>query len=718
VSEIFYANGIDVDTGTYAIEPMSVDELDALIRGEKAPKNIRELEARASTPETLVVKEGVDAKDLCQTGWGVILADDADPAVEAALQPLLTLRAMQSGKRYHKYTFQVGKDTKDKFLSDRDVGPGPADPDRVPYYLLIAGGPSKIPYSFQSELDVQYAVGRVHFETPAEYRTYAESVVAAETGSVKLPRRASFFGVTHPNPETATGQSLEYLVEPLLRSLSNAAQWSFDPVLRLDANKEALAQRLGGAQTPALLFTASHGLRVRPGSKSGLSPGEHQGALICADWPGPGHAFEQEEYFFGGKDLDKDPNLQGLIALFFACFSGGTPKLDAYTRLRRLQMGQSPGPALELAPQPFVAGLPRRMLSSPGGGALAVVGHVEQTWPSAFLWKAKEDGSLPPQITAFESMLRRLMDGYPVGAAVEYLNMKYAELAAMLQPYLQAIQFDDDYNRVEFANVWMAATEAQWYTIIGDPAVRLPVVEARDVQPRPVLVSTISTTATPAPHSAGDQPVEPSPEAGSASAATGAQPTKEEQMSAPKQPDPRFAHPYSPAPAPTQELAELKDQHPDLYKAFVQHVGEGYKTNGRIFDDVRRAFMRSHNSTVVMYWLLFAVGVGTVLAGIVLAVFQQEVVAGAIFLGLGVATFIGYFITRSMQSVEENLIYITWLGVIYNSYWTHLAWATQRDTAQTELDRATIDALKQLQELLDRHATSVKGRPNLRSGDE
>jgi hypothetical protein len=71
-----------------------------------------------------------------------------------------------------------------------------------------------------------------------------------------------------------------------------------------------------------------------------------------------------------------------------------------------------------------------------------------------------------------------------------------------------------------------------------------------------------------------------------------------------------------------------------------------------------------------------------------------------------------------VQSVEENLIYITWLGVIYNSYWTHLAWATQRKTAQAELDKATVDALKQLEKLVDRHAKSVKGRPTLRKGDE
>ena len=711
---LLYSNGIDVDSGDYAIPPMSVDQIDAMIRGEKPSENIKELEKRAEAPETLGAKAGVNEKDLGQTGWGVIFADDADPAVEAALQPLLKLRQGQAGKRYLRDTFQVGQDSKDKFLARHLAGPGPADPDKVPYYLLIVGGPDKIPYLFESQLDLQYAVGRLHFHTAAEYRNYAESVVAAESGSVKLARRAGFFGDTHENPDTATEQGVQYLVQPLLTALSDTAGWNLEPVLHQEATKEALRQRLGGAQTPALLFTASHGLRVRPNSKSGLSPAAYQGALICADWPGPGHSFEKKSCFFAGEDLAKDANLQGLIALFFACFSNGTPRLDPYTPMQRLRLAQQPGPALELVPEPFMADLPRRMLSAPGGGALAVIGHVEQTWPSSYLWMPTADGTLPPQITAFESTLKLLMDGYPVGHAVDPLNVRYAELAAMLQPYMSNILFKTPYDRVGFVNTWMAATDAQWYTIIGDPAVRLPVVKAEEAQPRPVL---LSSAATPVAQPAHDPPAEPIPETGTASRANTAQPQKEGTMTTPTKEDPRFAHSYSPAPEAT-ELVTLKEQHPELYQAYVSHVTEGYKNNGRIFDDVRRAFMRSHNSTVVMYWVLFALGVGAIAAGIALAALQKQVVAGALTAGLGVAAFIGYFVTRSTQSVEENLLYITWLGVIYNSYWTHLAWATQRDTAQAELDKATTDALQQLEELVDRHSKAFKERQPLSSGDE
>jgi hypothetical protein len=699
-----YTNGIDFTTGTYAVPPLEVPDLDALLRGEQAPENADELKQRAERPRSLGVKDGVDVKSLAESGWAVIFPDPVDPRVEAALQPLLKLRREQAGKRYQRYSYYAG-DTKRRFLDNHGVGPGPADPDRVPYYLLLAGSPAEIPYHFQAQLDVQYAVGRIHFDQPEDYAAYAASVVAAELGQVKLPRQASFFGVTHELLDPPTAQSLEYLINPLAVALGKLPSWQLATLHGPAAHKAAFRDHLGGSATPALFFSAGHGLQMPPANHLSLRPEAYQGALICADWLGPGTPFTNTDVLFAGADLAHDANLLGLIACFFACFSSGTPREDVFTRLLRLRKGEEPGAAPPLAAQPFVAELPKRMLCHPGGGALAVIGHVERAWPSSFLWQPKPDGTLPPQTAAFESMLRQLMTGYPVGATLEFLNQRYAELSTELKDYLEAIKFADPYDRVAFANTWMAANDAQWYTIIGDPAVRLPVVDPPAAAPRPALTLTGGTDHmhTPSDIPPADEPSSQSPPAdqpppGSSANGSGAF-------------DP-FAHAFTPPPVASRELDHLKQHHPDLYKAYVEHIQTGYKQNGRIFDDVRRAFMRSHNSTLAMYWLLFAIGAGTVVTAIVLAL-QGSALVSTLFLGVGVVAFVGYFVGRSVISVEENLLYITWLGVIYNSYWTHLAWATDPKTAQGELKQATADAISQIKQMIDRHSTTVKGRPTL-----
>lgn len=51
--------------------------------------------------------------------------------------------------------------------------------------------------------------------------------------------------------------------------------------------------------------------------------------------------------------------------------------------------------------------------------------------------------------------------------------------------------------------------------------------------------------------------------------------------------------------------------------------------------------------------------------------------------------------------------------MIYNSYWTHLAWAFDPDTSQDVLDKATDGAIKQLNDLIDKHAVMVGKRPKL-----
>ena len=329
----------------------------------------------------------------------------------------------------------------------------------MPYYLLLVGGPDVIPYRFQYQLDVEYAVGRIHFDTVEEYANYAETIVHAEERADPVPRRAAFFGVRTPDDE-ATLLSCESLVGPLSERLEEIApDWGANTFLADDATKDALGTLLGGGGTPAFLLTASHGLSF--GEETPETQRRLQGALLCQDWDG--HEELNPGHYFSADDVTDDAELQGLIAFHFACFGAGTPEMDDFAA----QAFRKPK---RLAPKPFVAGLPRRLLGHPNGGALAAVGHVDLAWGYSFSW----DG-LGPQLQTYESMLDRLLSGHPLGSAMQYFDQSYAALAAELSDELEQAKYGTPVDELELSSLWTASNDARNFVIVGDPAVRLHV---------------------------------------------------------------------------------------------------------------------------------------------------------------------------------------------------------------------------------------------------
>lgn len=472
---LLWFNGLDGRRGTYLLPPVPPRHLADLACGATVDlARLRELQdwvARGEGKARRGLKEGLDPGRLDEAGWGVIFPGSADAApLREALAPLFELRRAQAGKRQERFYREfVGDDgyregeTKVAFLARHGASPGPADPEKVPYYLLLVGDPEAIPFSFQYQLDVQYAVGRVCFDELEEYRRYADSVVAAETGGSGRRPRACFFAPSNPG-DPATGSTNAHLVQPVAAGVRRGQPgWSVETVLGGEATRGRLGDLLDEA--PAFLFAACHGVGFAAGDPAQR---DRQGALVCQDWPGPGHGGIDREHYFAAEDVGAQARVHGLVAFCFACFGAGTPRWDDFTR-----KGQ--GPRRALSPAAFLSRLPQRLLGHPRGGALAVISHVERAWGYSLVWPG-----VGPQITAFESTLKRLLDGQPVGWAMELFNQRYAELASDLAAEVEALGFGKKLDETLLADLWTASHDARNYTIIGDPAVRVAAQEVPD----------------------------------------------------------------------------------------------------------------------------------------------------------------------------------------------------------------------------------------------
>lgn len=369
--------------------------------------------------ESLVEPE--DAQDLRAAGWALLVTAEDRRAREEALAPLLQRRAAAAGARFHIVEVPTGK-TAEEFLEHLEAPTeGVVDPARLPYYLMIAAEPEQIPFTFQRDLDWQYAVGRLCCEGDAGYRAYAEAVVACETAPRRAPGVTLAATVHQDDDSSKTVHDL--LIEPLRKALGRRGA-----APRRAQVSKALLRALCAAGGPALVYLAAHGLPagdVAPLGTLRLS----DAARSLAEAP-----------LFGVEDAPQDAT--GLVLFAFTCFGAGSA------------VGAG-----------AVAPLARRLLSR---GALAVVSYLDEALDGLLAGSASAFS--PPELRAYQGFVNRLLEGKPVGYALEPLNERAMHLGAKI-----AFELLDGAPSAGLASSPRAALfrAASKLVLLGDPAVRL-----------------------------------------------------------------------------------------------------------------------------------------------------------------------------------------------------------------------------------------------------
>jgi hypothetical protein len=347
--------------------------------------------------------------------------------------------------------------------------------DERPQYVMIVGGPDRIPFRFQSLLGVAACTGRVSFDHLCDLGRYVEKILRLEQAATAMTGARTLFvgpdaGARVDGSYDATYFSRRYMVEPLATHVKEKKEYEAEALVGAQATKAALLDRVR-ALCPAVLYTASHGVGAID------QPLDVQrrvnGAISCQR---TGTEQSMDDYLFAAEDVPATtPFLEGAVVFQFACFGFGTPASSDFARWNL-------GIPERNADADFVAALPKALLAH-ARGPVAFIGHLDRAWVHGF--EDPDDpivaGQWNPRLVPFRSAVDVLLRLHPVGLAMRDFTMRYdfmnAELANVLESKERGEYKSLPESLRRLSSDFIVRGDAQNYLVFGDPAVRVRVAD-------------------------------------------------------------------------------------------------------------------------------------------------------------------------------------------------------------------------------------------------
>lgn len=425
-------------------------------------------------PLTLAADEPVDLRNWQdpQVGWGLLLSEDPDvPASDKARaldapEPIRRLLDSRPGSPVFRYSDAIwARGSLARYYEDgtsQEIGltDGVRGTGRgaLPFYLLMVGAPTVIPWEVQYRLNLPCCVGRLDLPEP-DLANYVDHLLRGWQDSSASAQRPVVWSTDH-GARDITHLMRIAIADPVLGCLRGDDQIGnrargLGPG---DATSEQLIASLA-EQNPALVVTTSHGMTGPLDDPAEME--KNLGLLV-----------DSTHTMLDTGALLSEWAPDGTIWYAHACCSAGADSRTRYEGLVR--EGSAVDQVLKgvAAAGPRVSPLPTRLLSA-AKPARAFIGHVEPT----FNWTLQRPETRQITTESITNALYNRMyrkDPEPVGLAFRSFYNTVGQLLASWEMSMRRVGDGDFDARQPAMRSRLTALDRQSLVLLGDPTVALP----------------------------------------------------------------------------------------------------------------------------------------------------------------------------------------------------------------------------------------------------